>query len=51
MKSCVEHIEVVIDMFVDENEIAPNIQKIEDIHRLSTPCDLCQEPAVYIVSE
>ncbi|WP_243387197.1 CxxH/CxxC protein [Bacillus kexueae] len=51
MKACIEHIEVVIDMFVDENEIAPNIQKIEDNHSLSTTCDLCNNPAVYIVSE
>lgn len=50
MKACNEHIEVVIDMFVDENEIAPNIQKIEDNHDLSTICDLCDKPAEYIVT-
>jgi len=51
MNSCEEHIEVVIDMFVDEKEIAPNIQKIEVNHNLSTTCELCEKPAVYIVSE
>ncbi|WP_083979018.1 CxxH/CxxC protein [Bacillus alveayuensis] len=49
MKCCEEHIEIAIDMFVDEKQTAPNIQKIKENHSLSTTCDLCEKPAVYIV--
>ncbi|MDA7025091.1 CxxH/CxxC protein [Bacillus sp. CLL-7-23] len=49
MKSCEEHIETVIDMYVDEEEQAPEITKIEHIHNLSTTCELCDNQAVYIV--
>lgn len=49
MKSCEEHIETVIDMYVDEEELAPEIRKIEHTHSLSTTCELCNKPAVYIV--
>lgn len=49
MKSCEEHIETVIDMYVDEEELAPEIRKIEHTHSLSTTCELCDKPAVYIV--
>ncbi|MRX73413.1 CxxH/CxxC protein [Bacillus lacus] len=49
MKSCNEHIETVIDMYVDDHEIAPEIIKIEENEKLSTVCEICGEPAVYIV--
>lgn len=49
MKCCEEHIELAIDMYVDEHEIAPEIEKIREINKLSTTCELCANLAVYIV--
>ncbi|WP_081414216.1 CxxH/CxxC protein [Metabacillus indicus] len=49
MKCCEEHIELAIDMYVDEHETAPEIEKIREINKLSTSCELCTNPAVYIV--
>jgi CxxH/CxxC protein (TIGR04129 family) len=49
MYCCEEHIELAIDMYVDEKELAPEIEKIENNSKLSTSCELCTNPAVYIV--
>lgn len=49
MYCCEEHIELAIDMYVDEKELAPEIEKIENNSNLSTSCELCSNPAVYIV--
>ncbi|AXI38586.1 CxxH/CxxC protein [Bacillaceae bacterium ZC4] len=49
MYCCEDHIDLAIDMYVDQYEIAPNIQKIEFNHSLSTTCELCKKTAVYIV--
>ncbi|MDQ0228127.1 CxxH/CxxC protein [Metabacillus niabensis] len=49
MYSCEEHIELAIDMYVDEKELAPEIEKLDNSRKLSTSCDLCTNPAVYIV--
>ncbi|WLR41857.1 CxxH/CxxC protein [Bacillus carboniphilus] len=51
MKCCLEHVELAIDMYVDEKEEAPIINKIEHTHTLSTKCELCENPAEYIVGE
>lgn len=47
--SCEEHIETVLDMYIDDHELPPEIRKIEHTNSLSTACELCSEPAVYIV--
>ncbi len=47
--SCEEHIETVLDMYIDDYEQPPEFRKIEHTHRLSTTCELCDEPAIYIV--
>ncbi|WP_455029067.1 CxxH/CxxC protein [Metabacillus sediminilitoris] len=49
MLCCEEHIELAIDMYVDEKELAPEIEKIEKNSKLSTTCEMCENPAVYIV--
>ena len=49
MYCCEDHIDLAIDMFVDENEIAPIIEKVDENNKLSTICWLCKNPAVYIV--
>lgn len=47
--ACAEHIETVLDMYIDDHETPPEFRKIEHTHSLSTACELCDEPAIYIV--
>lgn len=49
IKCCEEHIELAIDVIVDEYEVAPIIEKIA-ANELSTTCEYCQNSAVYVVS-
>ena len=49
MYCCEEHIELAIDMYVDEKELAPEIEKIEGGKKLSTNCELCKNQAIYVV--
>jgi CxxH/CxxC protein (TIGR04129 family) len=49
MYCCEEHIELAIDMYVDERELAPEIEKLDNNNKLSTDCELCENPAVYRV--
>lgn len=51
MYCCEDHIELAIDMYVDEKETAPEIEKIEQGGKLSTTCQLCEKQALYIVGE
>ena len=51
MYCCEDHIELAIDMYVDEKETAPEIEKIEQSGKLSTTCQLCEKQALYIVGE
>ncbi|MFD0128954.1 CxxH/CxxC protein, partial [Bacillus subtilis] len=46
--SCEEHIETVLDMYIDDHELPPEIRKIEHTNSLFTACELCGDPAVYI---
>lgn len=48
IKCCEEHIELALDIVVDEHEVAPIMTKIED-ENLSTTCEFCQNKAVYVV--
>ncbi len=48
IKCCEEHIELALDIVVDEHEVAPILTKIEDAN-LSTTCEFCQNKAVYVV--
>ncbi len=34
--SCEEHIETVLDMYIDDHELPPEIRKIEHTNSLST---------------
>jgi CxxH/CxxC protein (TIGR04129 family) len=47
--SCNEHIDEALDEAVDMQELAPNMEKIEDVNNLSTSCFRCGNPAEYIV--
>ncbi len=48
IKCCEEHIELALDIVVDEHEVAPIMTKIED-ENLSTTCEFCQNKATYVV--
>lgn len=49
--ACEEHIELALDMVVDEQELAPEINKVEPEKQLSTSCSFCENGAIYIVGE
>jgi CxxH/CxxC protein (TIGR04129 family) len=51
MYCCEEHIELAIDMYVDEKELAPEIEKVAGNAELSTNCEMCENPAVYVVGD
>lgn len=50
LKVCDEHIELAIDVMVDEEEIAPEVEKLTDDEKLSTTCEYCKNNAIYVVS-
>jgi CxxH/CxxC protein (TIGR04129 family) len=47
-KCCEEHIELAIDMYIDERETAPEIEKIS-VDKQVLHCDFCKNQAIYIV--
>jgi CxxH/CxxC protein (TIGR04129 family) len=47
-KCCEEHIELAIDMYIDEREAAPEIEKIS-VDKQALHCDFCKNQAIYIV--
>jgi CxxH/CxxC protein (TIGR04129 family) len=46
---CEEHVELALDVVVDEFETFPVLTKI-DVDNLSTTCEYCQYTAMYIVA-
>ncbi|HLU22138.1 MAG TPA: CxxH/CxxC protein [Bacillaceae bacterium] len=46
---CLEHVELALDIIVDEYETAPILQEIESEGKLSTTCEYCNKTATYIV--
>ncbi|WP_270180564.1 CxxH/CxxC protein [Alkalihalobacillus sp. CinArs1] len=48
---CEEHVELALDVTVDETEQFPVLEKLEkNDGNLSTTCKYCSKPAVYMVS-
>jgi CxxH/CxxC protein (TIGR04129 family) len=47
---CKEHAELAIDVIVDEFETAPVVELLTGKGELSTPCEYCDEPGAYKVS-
>ncbi|PLR79994.1 CxxH/CxxC protein [Bacillus canaveralius] len=47
---CEEHVELALDVAVDEYETAPKFEKISDEQSLLTTCGYCEKPAVYMVA-
>ena len=46
---CKEHVELALDVVVDEYEVAPVLRELSDEEKLSTGCEYCDEMATYIV--
>ena len=47
---CEDHVELALDIVVDENELAPILEKLEPEKQLSTHCHFCSEQAIYRIS-
>lgn len=47
---CEEHVELAMDVIINEKETYPILEKCNTIHNLSTTCEYCEKPSVYIVS-
>lgn len=46
---CDEHVELALDIIVDEHETFPVLEKVKEGTDLSTPCEYCSNQATYIV--
>jgi len=46
---CKEHVELALDIVVDEYETAPVLEELKTDGDLSTPCEYCEKTAAYIV--
>ncbi|RFU67286.1 CxxH/CxxC protein [Peribacillus saganii] len=46
---CKEHVELALDVVVDEHEMAPVLTEIPEEKQLSTPCEYCRNTAIYMV--
>ncbi|MFS0784064.1 CxxH/CxxC protein [Bacillus sp. 1P06AnD] len=46
---CKEHVDLALDVVVYEYETAPVMNEIPEEKKLSTGCEYCSEPAVYMV--
>lgn len=47
--SCLEHVEEAMDHIIDESELAPILEEVEQSD-LSTTCSFCSEKALYLIS-
>jgi CxxH/CxxC protein (TIGR04129 family) len=47
---CLEHVELAMDIIVDEHEVAPDLKELAKEEQLSTTCEYCGNNAVYIVA-
>ena len=47
---CLEHVELAMDIIVDEHEVAPDLKELSKEEQLSTTCEYCGNNAVYIVA-
>ncbi|MBO9131339.1 CxxH/CxxC protein [Bacillus sp. 165] len=50
IKCCGEHVDLALDMIVDEFEEAPFIHNVDNNNDSSTTCQFCQNTAIYVVS-
>lgn len=48
--TCLDHVELALEAVMDETQSAPLLEKIKESQELSTACEYCKEPAIYIVT-
>ncbi|MFB1081552.1 CxxH/CxxC protein [Jeotgalibacillus sp. JSM ZJ347] len=46
---CKEHVELALDVLIDETEEVPLLKTVDNQQELSTKCEYCDEPAIYLV--
>ncbi|XKE67320.1 CxxH/CxxC protein [Jeotgalibacillus malaysiensis] len=46
---CKEHVELALDVLIDETEEVPLLKTVDNHDELSTKCEYCDEPAIYLV--
>jgi CxxH/CxxC protein (TIGR04129 family) len=47
---CLEHVELALDIIVDECEVAPVINNVDNSKEEKKTCEFCQNEATYDVS-
>ncbi|MFC4619670.1 CxxH/CxxC protein [Camelliibacillus cellulosilyticus] len=47
---CLEHVELALEAAIDETQLAPEMEVLPVAKRLSTRCDYCDQPAIYLVT-
>ena len=47
---CEEHVDLALDIIVDDTELAPVMEKISEENQVSTTCHFCTEKALYKIS-
>lgn len=49
--TCLEHVELAMEIIIDEKETAPIINQLTEDEQLSTTCAFCKNNAIYSISE
>ena len=49
--SCKTHIERALDDFTAKTASFPILTELSEDEKLSTNCDYCEEPAIYLVAD
>ncbi len=47
---CKEHVELALDVVVDEHEVAPELKEFTQENELLITCEYCNNPAIYMVA-
>lgn len=47
--ACAEHVEYALEIATEQRMEAPNFEKIDENNDLSTSCEYCKKPAIYLV--
>jgi len=47
---CLEDVDLALEQVVDETQLPPIMEQVPEEKRLSTRCEYCGEPAIYVVT-
>jgi len=48
--ACLDHVELALEAVMDETQSAPLLEELSDTQKLSTTCEYCKDPAIYMVT-